>query len=195
MTYEQKAEIFARALEAAGGDVAEALRQLYLETRAVSARARARRAEARRLRAEGMSVTKIGLELGMSTAYASSLCRDVPAPPRAQPPPRAPNPLGLAICEEIGKRLDLAPGWAMSPRGRGRVPGRLMLARRAAMVAMRDAGLSFVEIGLLLRRNHATVIQGVKAARASIDARPLAAKVLEALRSQAVVRAAAERAA
>lgn len=194
ITYEEKAEIFTRALAASGGSVPEALRRLDRELRWTSPRSRqgeARRQEARRLRAEGNLLSEISEQLGISEEYASHLCRGMPRPSlhRTAPPP---SPLGLAIREEVGRRLQLEPGWAMQPRERGRQPAAHTLGRKVAMVAMREAGLSFIEIGLLLRRNHATVIQAVKAARASVDARPLAAEVLAAVRA---AEAAPERAA
>lgn len=184
ITYEQKAEIFTRALAAAGGDVVEALRQTDREARRGrrAARTEALRARAQWLRAvEGKILADIATELGITEGYASMLCRGIRPPPKAIETPR-PNPLGEEICVEVARQLGLDLDWTAAPTRRGRKPAVLEHAWRAAVLAMREAGLRFTEISVVIKRRHATVISRLQKAMRDRDARRTAATVLQAVR-------------
>lgn len=150
MTYEQKAEIFTNLI-ATSGSVVDALRRMEQQARPRGHRLCRLSTEQigrlRQLRADGWKLAPLGDLFGLTEARVSQLCRGVPKPPREAEP--APHPLGLAIFREIERLLDLRPAWQRSAR-RGRPRTIVYLARHAAIVAMRNGGLTFAEIGALL---------------------------------------------
>lgn len=62
----------------------------------------------------------------------------------------------------------------------------LAQARQAAMVGLRDLGLSLASIGQLLNRDHTTVLHGLGAAATRAEANPRYAQQLAAVRGDLI---------
>ena len=181
MDYEEKARIFQRELDAAGGDIAAALRATE---RVAARRSHGKLSEAdvarlRARRAAGETLTELAQAFGIGVSWCCQLCKGVKRGPRAPAP--APS-RGIEIVRMIGAALELCDGWWTLPDrkiGRGRDSFRL--ARRAAVLGLREARLSWHEIGAVLARDHSTLVTNLPRAKVDADARRIADEVLARL--------------
>lgn len=172
MTYEQKAEIFTNLI-ATTGSVADALRKTDAVVRRQKRSGRLSSdqvEEARRLREQGWKLAAIGERFGVTESFACMICRGVARPPRPAP---ALHPLGLAIVREVARLIDLPTTWLEAAR-RGKQPPAESLARAAAIVAMRAGGLTYQQIGTILRRDHSTIVGRLERAQQNRRAREIA---------------------
>jgi DNA-binding CsgD family transcriptional regulator len=178
MKPEAKAEIFKQALASNGGDVVAAFlateKAAHPATKMPPARVDQLRAE----RARGRTLLELAAEFGITESYASTLCRGV----RRAAAVRTLSPLGLEVVRIVGEVLfTLPPGWERLCR-RGRPPGSIGLAQRAAVVSMRGQGLTNQQIGDIMGGRGAAAIAHIAwNAREDISVRQLATLVGEIL--------------
>lgn len=170
MTYEKKAEIFEKFLQQTGS-VVEALRLTEHEARRhlITSTVAAMRAQ----RAAGAKLSAIADDFGVTLSCAHYHCRGiVRGVEQIKPPAVAADLLKL-----VGAELGLPTDWHRN-RSRGKPTHDRILARRAAMLALRAAHVSPPEIAVAFDIVVWKVRDSLKAADLDGRARDLAQAVV-----------------
>jgi len=173
MTYEQKAEVFRRSF-GQDGDVVEALRAVARAAHRPAQRklSLAQRTEARRRRESGEKWAAIASALGVCIATVRHHCRGVRLPPRPRP---GADPRVREVAALVASELGLGDRWlAASRTHRGRVPGRLRLARQVAALALVGLGVPKREVGRQLFRDQSRVFETLHRAEEDFESSHLA---------------------
>jgi hypothetical protein len=194
MTYEEKAEVFTKAF-ARTGSVARALRLVDRMQRRQPPGSRRLTAEQlaglRARRAAGEKLASLGHDYGVTDSQVSRLCRGLRRPPKAVQRARAIPPMAADLIREVGRELDLTPGWERL-RQQGGVGGGLSLGYRAVVLAMREAGLTHHEVAMLMGRHHSSIVKQLPVALRDPEACRLAALVAQRLAAAGAQPAAAQ---
>jgi hypothetical protein len=154
MSPEAKAKIFTKAL-AETGDVVAAFRLAEEAGRRPRRMNPERIAQLRAGRARGRKLLDLALDFGISETHACLLCRGVVV--EAAGPP-VPPPVAVEILRIVGQVLfSFEPGWERIRRrgwGRRSVVGS---ARRVAILAMHERGLSIPDIAAVFDRRQTEI--------------------------------------
>lgn len=190
MTYEQKAELFTKALSEAGGNIAAALQAVDRVPRPPGSRLLTDEQVARlqQRRAAGAKLAELADDFGLTEGGVSRLCRGIVKAQNVSPTPARAGEI-IAI---IGHELALDPGWERVRQKGRRGSGPGALGRRVAIVAMRAAGITYQAIADVMGRHHSAVLYLVPFASKDPAACRLAALVAERLAGASAPLAAAQ---